>query len=393
MKHLKLSLFVILACCLFLPLAAASGCNFLTQTQGVSVQSQLANLINEGNALSKAGNYDAAIAKFDEALKIDSNYALAYAARGVAYHRQKQYERAIADYTIAIGLDAQDDNTYYNRGLAYEASKQAAQAIADFNKAISIAKDPSVTQQATAELKKISQASTTSVITTTPITTTTTTIIKNPLIIDTRWTLSDAYIVVNADGTTDYVVSPQTLMAYGGTPLSAYTWGKPAMGRFPPAGTIIDPNGVFRGNGGALTEGTYIFDVQVSDGSKTATAALQISIRKIVNKPGDIPTPAPTAVFQQPLVNAIPLVNGIAGEYYASSLYVTGGTPPYSWAIDPAYEKNFALSGLSIDKAGGIVRGTIGPALSGQTIEFKVMVKDNTGAVAIGDTVYSILVK
>jgi hypothetical protein len=66
--------------------------------------------------------------------------------------------------------------------------------------------------------------------------------------------MDTAYIIVDADGTIRYQVTPQTLMAYGGSPLARYTWGKPAGGRFPPSGTIVDQLGVFKGTGGALTE-------------------------------------------------------------------------------------------------------------------------------------------
>jgi hypothetical protein len=81
-------------------------------------------------------------------------------------------------------------------------------------------------------------------------------------------------------------------------------------------------------------------------------------------------------------MGTIPLVDGKAGKTYAASLYVAGGVPPYSWFVDQTYQSNFALSGLTIDMAGGIVRGVISPAMSGQTISFRVAVRDNTSDVA-----------
>ena len=208
-----------------------------------------------------------------------------------------------------------------------------------------------------------------------------------PLTIDTRWRPGDAYIIVETNGDIHYQVTPQTLMAYGGSPLARYTWSKATGGRSFPPGITVDPfTGVFKGTGGALVAGTYTFDVEVSDGSHTATAAFTIKEERYEKNPGSIPDPGPgSVIFQQALGMAtIPLVDGIANKPYAASLYATGGEPPYSWLVDTTYQSNFALSGLTIDMAGGIVRGTINPSMSGQSIKFRVTVQDHTG-----DTAYS----
>ena len=220
-----------------------------------------------------------------------------------------------------------------------------------------------------------------------------------PLTIDTRWRPGDAYIIAETDGTIQYQVTPQTLMAYGGSPLSRYTWSKATGGRsFPPGITVDSFTGVFKSTGGALVAGTYTFDVEVSDGSSTATAAFTIKEMRYDKKPGSIPDPGPGYVtFQQALgMPTIPLVDGIANKPYAASLYVAGGEPPYSWFVDPTYQSNFALSGLTIDNAAGIVRGTINPTMAGQTIQFRVIVRDNAGDNAYsepGNQIYTINVK
>jgi hypothetical protein len=153
--------------------------------------------------------------------------------------------------------------------------------------------------------------------------------------------------------------------------------------------------GVLKGTGGALQEGTYTFDVEVSDGSRTATAAFTITVEKYVKQSGPVPDPGPpTIVLQQAQgMSTIPLVDGKAGQSYAASLYVAGGEPPYNWLVDPTNQSNFALSGLTIDMSGGIVRGTISPSMSGQTIKFSVIVRDNTGATVIPGPIYTINVK
>lgn len=76
-------------------------------------------------------------------------------------------------------------------------------------------------------------------------------------------------------------------------------------------------------------------------------------------------------------------------------MYVTGGTPPYSWLLDASYAGSSDLTGagLTVDESAGIVRGTIMSSAAGKTIKFKVIVKDATGETAIGSTVYTINIK
>jgi tetratricopeptide (TPR) repeat protein len=57
------------------------------------------------NGYLKKGDDDRAIADYDQALKLDPNYALAYNNRGNAHFLKKNYDRAIADYDQAIRID------------------------------------------------------------------------------------------------------------------------------------------------------------------------------------------------------------------------------------------------------------------------------------------------
>ena len=58
------------------------------------------------------GEYDKAIADYDEALKLDPKNALAYDSRGVAWYRKGEYDKAIADYGEAIKLDPKNAIAY-----------------------------------------------------------------------------------------------------------------------------------------------------------------------------------------------------------------------------------------------------------------------------------------
>jgi hypothetical protein len=219
--------------------------------------------------------------------------------------------------------------------------------------------------------------------TTAPTTTTTPTPTATPkagipLTIDTRWGIPEAQIIVDKDGTVTYRVTPVKLMAYGGSPgVTGYTWGKPTGGRFPPAGITIDPlTGVLQGTGGPLAEpGVYYFDVEVTDGTSTATATLAIEIKEYRYEEGSFNV-APYFEFQQAFLDNIRLPNAKAGQPYGATLFVEGGKPPYWWSLRPGYA-DFALAGLWLDQSRGLIRGTISESMAGRTIRFAVTVTDS----------------
>ncbi|HEX9193270.1 MAG TPA: aspartyl protease family protein [Burkholderiales bacterium] len=57
---------------------------------------------NRGNAWGTKGQYDKAIADFDEAIRLNPQDAPTYGNRGHAWYRKNDYDRAIADYGEAI---------------------------------------------------------------------------------------------------------------------------------------------------------------------------------------------------------------------------------------------------------------------------------------------------
>lgn len=90
----------------------------------------------EGVALYRQGETEAAIEKFDLAIRLDSNFAPAYTDRGAAYNVLEDYERAIEDHEEAIRLNPEYATAYNNRGFARYNLNRFELALADFNEAI-----------------------------------------------------------------------------------------------------------------------------------------------------------------------------------------------------------------------------------------------------------------
>jgi len=89
-----------------------------------------------GVAYKSDGQYDRAIADYDQALRLDAGSAPAYGARGNAYESKGEHDRAIADYDQAVRLDPDYASAYNGRGNAYESKGEHDRAIADYDQAI-----------------------------------------------------------------------------------------------------------------------------------------------------------------------------------------------------------------------------------------------------------------
>jgi len=62
---------------------------------------------NAGAQLSNDGRWQEAIAEYDEAIRLNPQYAEAYNDRGIAYCNLGEHQRAIEDLNEAIRLDPQ----------------------------------------------------------------------------------------------------------------------------------------------------------------------------------------------------------------------------------------------------------------------------------------------
>ena len=80
----------------------------------------------------------------------------AYNTRGNRYLEQRQLKRAIADFDEAVRLDPKYTVAYGNRAIAYKLQGNKTKAISDFEKFITLASDPRMIQVAKQQIKELS---------------------------------------------------------------------------------------------------------------------------------------------------------------------------------------------------------------------------------------------
>jgi tetratricopeptide (TPR) repeat protein len=97
----------------------------------------------EGLKLTKERRYEEAIPKFDEAIKLDPNFAEAYIARGDAFTEKREHEKALVDFSQALKLRpslADDPNSLYlyrDMTVCHIALKQYEKAVETSSKTLS----------------------------------------------------------------------------------------------------------------------------------------------------------------------------------------------------------------------------------------------------------------
>jgi tetratricopeptide (TPR) repeat protein len=109
--------------------------NLSVQLGGVPEQNYL---FDQGLAKYNEGNYEGAIAKYNEAIGLQSDYAEAYYNRGLTKYALGDKQGAIADYDEAIGLKQDYAEAYNNRGIVKADLDDKQGAIKDYDQAIQI---------------------------------------------------------------------------------------------------------------------------------------------------------------------------------------------------------------------------------------------------------------
>jgi len=199
--------------------------------------------------------------------------------------------------------------------------------------------------------------------------------------------LPQQVLSANIDASGKMYFMPQMLMAEGGNPFHTYSWSLD-MGSNPPSGVSIGAiDGIVTRqstSGTGFSAGTVNFKVNVSDGNKTSSEIVGLHITNY-----EI---SPVADVQQLPVNEYQLINGKINQPYCASLFVMGGTPPFTWAIDSDYPSNLTAYGLSLDPIYGLISGTIPNSATPIVLSFKVVIRDSQGKYALFDPIYKITV-
>jgi Flp pilus assembly protein TadD len=100
--------------------------------------------VNRGSAYGEQGELDKAIAEYSEATQLNPKNAEAYINRGITYSMKGDLDKAIADCNEAIRISPNNSHAYYGRGFAYREKGDFDKAVADFTDAIRL--DPKNTQ-------------------------------------------------------------------------------------------------------------------------------------------------------------------------------------------------------------------------------------------------------
>jgi tetratricopeptide (TPR) repeat protein len=125
--------------CLAVVLLAAAGCAGAKAARAAGETSPEARArIRQGNARLDAGDLEAALVDFTEAIRLDPRSAQAYNNRGLTHYRRGDLDGAAADYTAALRIDPAMAEAYYNRGVVRLRQNAPDAAIADFGNAVAI---------------------------------------------------------------------------------------------------------------------------------------------------------------------------------------------------------------------------------------------------------------
>ncbi|MBC7401497.1 MAG: tetratricopeptide repeat protein [Mucilaginibacter sp.] len=95
-------------------------------------------LIKEGRALNTTGKYTEAVAKFDEALKIDPNNTDVMENKGISLALAQKYDEALPCFEKVVAVNNNQPHAYVSMGNIYSMRKDYDKAIYYYTKAIGI---------------------------------------------------------------------------------------------------------------------------------------------------------------------------------------------------------------------------------------------------------------
>jgi len=96
------------------------GCTRVLANESVSRSSRATTFFNRGVSHNNKGDYDRAVADYDQAIELNPVEASYYSNRGISLSSKGEHDRAIADFSQAIKLAPNGAQYYTLRGIAYQ---------------------------------------------------------------------------------------------------------------------------------------------------------------------------------------------------------------------------------------------------------------------------------
>jgi len=96
---------------------------------------------SRGEAHRNKGNFELAIADYDEAIKLRPEYAGHLISRALTYERKKDFQHSLDDYSAAIKIEPNNSSYFNFRAATYMAADDSRRAIADYSEALRLKPD------------------------------------------------------------------------------------------------------------------------------------------------------------------------------------------------------------------------------------------------------------
>ena len=107
--------------------------------QAISINPQYTDAYNDrGVVRSALGSLSEGIKDFEQAVQINPQYSTAYVNLGIARLKSKDYEQAIINFDRALQINPNIADAYLNRGKSYLYLGKKEKAIADYDQALNI---------------------------------------------------------------------------------------------------------------------------------------------------------------------------------------------------------------------------------------------------------------